>query len=570
MRVEHAHILRSMLVLAALLAWADIAHAQQSGQVSLERARLASDRHGVLDVEWGAPLARGQWDVALWGFTAEAPLVRDNGTPLIERRIAGHLIASLGIFDWLQLGLEVPIIAAQSQDLASLAGASSEPQSGFGVGDVRIVPKFGLLRAAQHGVDLALLPAFTLATGTFDNVFIGESDATFAPELALSRAFGGVRVAVNAGMRRRTQGRIGSLVFNDELFARAGVGVRLDELGGPALELDATVSLATQLDEPFGNQVTDHTEALGAVAYQVSPAWRVFAGGGGGFARSVGTPELRLFLGVRLLIDDTDERKRDISAAAEASVASSEAMVDVDGDLVADADDACPDEAEDPDGFEDEDGCPDRDNDGDGTPDDTDACPTQQGPLKRDGCPVPDGDGDGIDDERDACPAIAGVESGAGCPDGDGDSVRDRLDNCPNEAGERDYYGCQTAQRVALSEDSVLLAAPVPFRGGALRERSLPVLDELAAVLTAHPELRVRIEVHVAERRDAAANQRLSEQRAAAVRAYLLRRGLDEERVEGAGMGESALRGDTEAAARGDKARVDVRIISNLDSPTDP
>ena len=48
---------------------------------------------------------------------------------------------------------------------------------------------------------------------------------------------------------------------------------------------------------------------------------------------------------------------------------------DNDGDGLLDADDNCPDVAEDRDGFEDEDGCPDEDNDGDGILDVDDECP---------------------------------------------------------------------------------------------------------------------------------------------------------------------------------------------------
>ena len=55
------------------------------------------------------------------------------------------------------------------------------------------------------------------------------------------------------------------------------------------------------------------------------------------------------------------------------------------------ADDACPDAAEDRDGFEDSDGCPDPDNDGDGVDDASDECPFEaelvNGVHDDDGCP---------------------------------------------------------------------------------------------------------------------------------------------------------------------------------------
>ncbi len=61
--------------------------------------------------------------------------------------------------------------------------------------------------------------------------------------------------------------------------------------------------------------------------------------------------------------------------------------LDRDGDGLTAPQDRCPDQAEDPDGFEDGDGCPDPDNDGDGLADHLDICPGQAGPAPR-GCPA--------------------------------------------------------------------------------------------------------------------------------------------------------------------------------------
>ena len=64
---------------------------------------------------------------------------------------------------------------------------------------------------------------------------------------------------------------------------------------------------------------------------------------------------------------------------------------DADGDGIADTDDLCPAEAEDPDGFEDGNGCPDPDNDADGIDDVDDDCPDESevynGVDDLDGCP---------------------------------------------------------------------------------------------------------------------------------------------------------------------------------------
>ncbi len=104
---------------------------------------------------------------------------------------------------------------------------------------------------------------------------------------------------------------------------------------------------------------------------------------------------------------------------------SSFTLGDRDQDGVPNDKDACPDEAEDFDGFEDDDGCPELDNDGDGIPDRDDLAPDLpedfDGFEDEDGRPDNDNDGDGIPDARDACPNepedFDGDRDLDGCPD---------------------------------------------------------------------------------------------------------------------------------------------------------
>ncbi|MCX5800201.1 MAG: thrombospondin type 3 repeat-containing protein [Candidatus Eisenbacteria bacterium] len=142
---------------------------------------------------------------------------------------------------------------------------------------------------------------------------------------------------------------------------------------------------------------------------------------------------------------------------------------DADGDGIPDAQDLCPTEREDFDGFQDEDGCPDPDNDNDGVPDLVDKCPNQPEDLDgfqdSDGCPDFDNDRDGIVDSLDRCPDQPGSTANGGCPDSigevkpeqpvqpaemkpapakevdsDNDGVPDSRDKCPTLAEDRDGF----------------------------------------------------------------------------------------------------------------------------------
>ena len=130
--------------------------------------------------------------------------------------------------------------------------------------------------------------------------------------------------------------------------------------------------------------------------------------------------------------------------------------IDSDGDGILDENDACPNQPEDFDGFEDTDGCPDLDNDGDGIPDVQDQCPDIAEDfdnfLDSDGCPEVDNDLDGIPDIDDKCPDqpedFDGYLDDDGCPDldNDGDGIPDTKDICPNQPenynGFEDNDGC--------------------------------------------------------------------------------------------------------------------------------
>ncbi len=108
---------------------------------------------------------------------------------------------------------------------------------------------------------------------------------------------------------------------------------------------------------------------------------------------------------------------------------------DKDRDGVPNRKDACPEEPEDIDDFEDEDGCPDRDDDKDGIEDVDDQCrldpEDKDGFEDQDGCPDTDNDKDGIADDVDECRDKPededGFEDKDCCPelDNDGDGFLD-------------------------------------------------------------------------------------------------------------------------------------------------
>ena len=218
-----------------------------------------------------------------------------------------------------------------------------------------------------------------------------------------------------------------------------------------------------------------------------------------------------------------------------------------------------------------------KDTDGDGIPDDIDACPTvpedHKEPDPNDGCPaVSDRDGDGIPDDEDACPDVAGVRTTDpktnGCPaDTDGDGIPDSKDACPKEPGQPDpdpkKNGCP--KFIHLEESSIRTMQQVHFETGSatILPDSFPMLTEIVQLLKATPSIkRMRIEGHTDNRGAADMNLDLSKRRAASVRAWLTEHGIEQGRLESQGYGlTQPVESNDTVEGRAANRRVEFKIV---------
>nr|WP_315198033.1 OmpA family protein [uncultured Flavobacterium sp.] len=257
---------------------------------------------------------------------------------------------------------------------------------------------------------------------------------------------------------------------------------------------------------------------------------------------------------------------------------------DTDGDGIYDKDDACPEVA----GLKQFNGCPDTD--ADGIEDSKDKCPTVAGTVEFQGCA--DTDGDGVADPDDACPSVAGLKQFQGCPDTDGDGVTDASDKCPTVAGPVSNGGCPELDSdkdgVIDKEDACpTVAGPASNKGcpevteeaikklnefaktilfdsgkASFKAQTLPVLESISSILKQYPSAKFSIEGHTDNTGKPALNLKLSQERAAAVKNFLIEKGIEADRLTSEGYGQTKpIDSNKTAIGKANNRRVEVKLV---------
>ncbi len=388
----------------------------------------------------------------------------------------------------------------------------------------------GLFAAVETGADLASGQSALSGNG-------------LAGTLGVSAKLGGINLCVGGTVARQ---ETAGFTSTSSQAGFGGAAFRLPTLLGLPLSAFGVVSAESRTNSPIGSA---EVEAQGLA----------FRAGLSTF--------IRPWLGLRVYEDRFDDEHR---VGFSVGIAFPLKAADADGDGVIDAEDRCPNT---PTGTPvNAYGCP-RDLDGDGVIDAQDKCPnTPAGtPVNAEGCPLYsdgdgvidaqdrcpntprgtavnatgcplDSDGDGVVDAQDKCPNTprGTAVNAEGCPlDADGDGVVDTADACPNTpAGTAvDTRGCP--KLFANAASFALTGVTFETSKAIIRPSSFAKLDEVAEALKANPDVRVEISGHTDNFGSDAANLRLSQARAEAVRRYFIDKGVAADRMEARGYGES-------------------------------
>lgn len=434
------HAISASVVLAGLLA-ASSASAQQAGFAvdRFEPSERGSDWFTLdsLDLRGSARPAFG-----VVGDYNVRPLVIYDGNGNIKESVVRnqfilHAGAAFVFLNRFRIAADMPFQIFADGHQGTVGGVQfNPPANDQALGDLRLSADARLFGEYGDVATLAIGAQVSLPTGSQDN-YMSDGQVRFMPRAVLAGDVGPIAYSARLGIQYRgLGGNFGGNAIDSEFNFGGSVGIRAFD---HALLIGPEVYGSTTFDNAFDKQSTPLEAVLGPHIF-LKNGLRFGAGIGTGLTRGFGSPIERTLVSIEFV--PPYEKP----------------VTDRDGDGIPDEKDACPDVpgVGSPDPAKN--GCPPppppSDRDHDGIIDDEDACPDVAGVKsddpKKNGCPS-DRDNDGIIDTQDACPDVAGVKSDDpkknGCPpDRDNDGILDADDACPDTPGVKSstpkYNGC--------------------------------------------------------------------------------------------------------------------------------
>ncbi len=519
---------RLVATIAALAApWVILASEPATRGFDADPYRFASTLDGDFFVETAAVPMRKSWQVFALFQLADGLVPWRSGDQVIGHVIEQRFSAVLGgsySLGFLEVAGDLPLLY-QNANLAPLTDLGIGPPlaggvAAFALGDLRLQGKARLLGGGASPFALSLLADVRLPTG--DRKAFTSDGLAAIPGAVVSVKPGRWRLDGQVGYLFRSPGQFLQLVVHDAFTWGAGASYdvgpwwRLRDLRAIADVSGQVPRGVTGSSARYSAPVSGRLGVRGRTGDHLACELGVGTGLG---SAAWGRETFRVFAGVRW---ETQKADRD----------------------------------------------------GDGVPDDEDRCPDVPGLKELQGCPDGDRDGDGVPDSQDRCPDQPGPKELEGCPDTDGDGIPDIDDKCPLEPGPAQNDGCPLGEKpiVEVETERLSLRDMINFDTGqaTIRPESKRILDDIAAVLKAHGEIRrIRIEGHTDNVGGQAYNQDLSTRRARAVVEALVARGVGRPRLTAVGYGFSRpIASNATAFGRTKNRRVEFTIVNENDGGT--
>lgn len=327
------------------------------------------------------PIANASLSAGAYLSFAVAPLSLLNSLQgettleIIKSRLELDVMASVGIKDWVEVGMVMPFILFQQSGGDLQATGRNGTLQTIAQGDLSLMAKVAMLRRLPYasGFGAAVLFRTNFPTG-IQNAFTSDGAFTYNPSLAFDYRF-------DFGMLIATQ--LGVLIRPQQEFFETIVGPTFTGSLGIELPIIRNWGLGMLGGVYFNVPWTDPDLSINKIPAEAMLGLRWYSQLGVTFTTGLtlgmdcgfGIPQFRFFAAAVFVPPKSAEKKAI-------------------------------------DNFK----RPPDDPDFDGVIGKEDLCPNQAGPVENKGCPPTDSDGDGLPDHLDACPFLHGQRKWAGCP----------------------------------------------------------------------------------------------------------------------------------------------------------
>lgn len=209
---------------------------------------------------------------------------------LSDYAFEGDLVGSVGIFEFLSIGFDLPGVAYQQNHHFSTGLAEKNDA----LGDLAANMKWRLWEEGKIAPGIAFIPSVIFPTGE-EFKMTGNKTFKYQGILAAEKNFGPLYAVANVGYRIEKQKAVLATILNDRLLFGAGIGVPLP-VWEKSLELFVEGHGETIVTN-FSKSTTP-LEALGGARKTFKNGLSVELAGSGGVQRVLGTSQFRVLAGV--------------------------------------------------------------------------------------------------------------------------------------------------------------------------------------------------------------------------------------------------------------------------------
>ena len=542
-----------------------------------ETFKPTTDGGPYLSTYGSSTIPRGRFSLGYWQSYANEALDgrrvvggSEENIDVVQHLSTFNLVGAIGLGDRFELGLHMPLYLTRLADRQ--VGTEHLSGTDFNFGDLLVNAKIDLLpeMRSRNGFGLAVLPVIGLPTGKRDE-FAGTGEFSA----------GGLLIADYATDRWRAAANVGGFLRSGSLDSLLKLGGAFSYSITPAYSVIAEMYGLTDAGDPFGEEFHTPVEMLGGLRFPVGPVDMTF-GVGGGLNSGKNDPRFRVVLGITSPSIPVTLPSRGPSAVELSSSRKTYVVEDYDrngkvspGDVIvytitlintgtATAHDVTVSDA---------------------IPAYTDFVP---GSIRMNDDAVADSDGFSSSPPRvevnvgslsshlgsnqatikfkvkiRSVPTVVAVRNEVAVNARGVPSFRLPVVETTVFAkiAEREHVMETVPQLTSQPKLEVTQNIQFDEAKASIRPESNPVLDEVVSVLQEKPDMKLRIVGHTDDVGSRAANVRLSKQRADAVKAYLVSKGISADRLQtkGAGAAEPVTSNAT-AEGRAANRRVDFLI----------